>query len=51
MDHAAGAVIWSGHNHTENGAYSTVATISDAVTTPRLGRSASLRLMMIGPIA
>ena len=51
IDQAAGAVIRSGHSQTANGAYSTVATISDAATTPIGGRSASRRLMMIGPIA
>src|SRR5664279_4307093 len=51
IDHAAGAVIRSGHSQTAKGAYRTVATINDPVTTPVGGRAASRRVMMVGPIA
>ena len=44
-------MIVSGQSQTANGAYSAPATKSDAVTTPMGGKSASFRLMMIGPTA
>ncbi len=51
IDQAADAGMCSGHTKGANGAYASVATISEAVTTPIAGTSLSLRSIMMGPTA